>query len=100
MNPKTMVLLENATSSQTSESFQWAGTSKGSIQLAGVWDGATVTMEGSLDGGLTWGTVTNGINTSDKLEDFGGGYGLVRAVLSDAGAGTNLKVMLTPPERN
>jgi hypothetical protein len=95
INVKRIVLLNEVSTNSTGEAFQWRGTGPGSLQVSGTWDGATVTIQGSLDGGDTWVTVAGGVFTADAILGFEMGNGLVHAVVSSVGT-TSLSAYLTP----
>jgi len=64
------------------------------ISALGTWDGATITVESYVDG--AWRAVPDGEFTADfEIVRTNGPGTQLRAVLSDAGASTELAVNLT-----
>lgn len=66
---------------------------------AGTWGGATLVVEGSLDGGTTWFTLTDLQGTSiSKTADFGEGVAeavpRLRVRLSSVGVGASVPVFI------
>ncbi len=99
ISARRLVLLENATADGAGEGRAWSGVGPGSLQIVGVWDGATVTIKGSLDGGKTYTAPTGSAFTADAMVTFEMGEGLVNATISGAGGSTDLSAYLVPPER-
>jgi hypothetical protein len=95
ISAKRLTLLDGVTANSTGEAVEWTGKGPGSLQVSGTWDGATVTIQGSLDGGVTWVTVAGGVFTADAILSFEMGNGLVHAVVSSVGT-TSLSAYLTP----
>lgn len=99
-SPKRHTLLDGETGNTTGKAVSWSGIGPGTLQIAGTFDTATVTIEGSLDDGATWASPTGGVFTAAVMTSFEMGIGLVRAVLSLVGASTSLSVYLSPQERS
>ena len=97
---KRIVLLNAATANANGAPFEWNGIGKGSLQVVGTWDTATVTIQTSFDGGTTWTSPSGAVFTADVVTTFESGVCLVRAVLSSVGASTSLSAYLTPQERS
>lgn len=100
ISPKRLILLKEATANGSGENLKWAGIGSGSLQVVGTWDGATVTVKGSMDGGVTFTAPTGSAFTSDVMTTFEMGEGLVNATVSGAGGSTNLSAYLVPQERS
>jgi len=52
INAKTITLISAVTANSNGEAYEWAGQGLGSLQVFGTFDTCTVTMQGSLDGGV------------------------------------------------
>lgn len=68
-------------------------TCKLAVQVAGTFDGATVTIEGSLDDGTTYSPLANGEFTEEEIRILDTPPILVRATISGAGASTDLEIL-------
>jgi hypothetical protein len=69
------------------------------VQVIGTFDTATVTIQGSLDGGTTWATLTDDQGadlafTAAGLEKVAQTTGLIRPLVSSAGGSTDVDVYL------
>jgi hypothetical protein len=93
-----LVLLDEATADGGGKELAWSGQGVGSLQISGTWDGATVTIEGSIDGGKTWIAPAASAYTSNVMTTFEAGNILVRAVVSSAGT-TSLSCFLQQRDR-
>jgi hypothetical protein len=92
-------LLTNQTTNGNGPEVAWNGNHGGEIQIAGTWDGATVTIKGSLDGGTTYTEPPESLGqfTSDTIEAFNfHAPGKIRATLSNAGATTDISAWIEP----
>ena len=74
----------------------WNGNKEGTLQISGTWNGATVTIYGSLDDGTTFKAPTNSAYTEDVITSFQMGPGKVKATISSAGASTSLSAYISP----
>ena len=86
-------LFENATTDGDKIEVEWSGNRGGEFQLDGVFDGATVTVKLSLDGGTTYTEPPDSIGqftsaTAEALNLWS--VCKIRATLSGAGTLTNL----------
>lgn len=90
------ILLDSQTTDGDGTTIDWTGNHEGTIQVSGTWDGATVTVYGSLDDGTTWASPTNGTFTADKIVEFQMGTGKVKATITSAGASTDLSAWVSP----
>jgi len=95
---KVLKLQEDQTANNTGEWKEWSGTGEGTLQVVGTWDGATVTIQGTLDRSKTGIAPSNSAYTADAIVPFSMGRGWVRAVVSGVGT-TSLSVLLSKPER-
>lgn len=84
--------MEVKTANANGVAFEWPG-GKGTLQVFGTFDTATVTLQGSLNG-VDWSNIPSGAHTADAIVAFEAGNILVRAVLSSVGAGTILNAFL------
>ncbi len=87
------LLLENATTDGNGTVVDWPGNRGGELQIDGTWDGATVTIKGSLDGGTTYTAPPESIGefTESTFETLNlHAVCKVRATVSSAGASTDL----------
>ena len=87
------LLFENATTDGDKTEVEWSGNRGGELQIDGVWNGATVTVKGSLDGGTTYTEPPDslGVFTSSTFEALNlHSVCKVRATLSGVGALTEL----------
>lgn len=65
------------------------------ICCSGTWDGATITIQVSPDGGTTWIDVDHGAYTDDFVKRVSLCYGMkIRGTVSNAGASTDLSVWI------
>lgn len=99
ISPKRMTLLDSVTSNVSGPARFWAGVGKGSLHVFGTWDTATVTIQGSLDGGVTWTAISGLALTDDSFVTFEMGLAHVRAVSSSVGASTSLSAYVVPQEQ-
>lgn len=93
------ILLENATTNGDGPEVSWNGNHGGELQIVGVWNGATVTVKGSLDGGTTYTSPPE--NLGEFTEDTFESLNLhapckIRATVSGAGASTDLNAWVEP----
>lgn len=101
MDPITrFILLENKTTNGDGAVIEWTGLAPASLQINGTWDGATVTVYGSCDEGVTWLPPNDSVYqyTADVLTSFSAGRILVKATVSDAGVTTSLSACLIPTD--
>ena len=98
INAKTITLISAVTANSNGEAYEWAGQGLGSLQVFGTFDTCTVTMQGSLDGGVTWTAITSQAFTAASFAPFGAANCLVRAVVSSVGASSSVSAILTPQE--
>lgn len=78
------------TANFSSDAVQWNGGA-GTFSAWGTWNGATVSLEWSPDGGTTWIAVGSASTfTENGLAKFSLGVGHIRATLSNAGGTTSL----------
>lgn len=96
---KVLRLQDDQTANNTSEWKEWNGTGEGTLQVVGTWDGATVTIQGTLDRSKTGVSPLNSAYTADAIVPFSMGRGWVRAVVSGVGT-SSLSVLLSEPERS
>jgi hypothetical protein len=94
-------LLENVTENVVGTSFNWYSRGEGTLQILGVFDGATVELQGSTDGEVddSYATVTGGTYTDVTIEPFSAGQIDVRAVVTNKGDATDLYMYLVPQAR-
>lgn len=70
------------------------------VQVIATYDGATVTIEGSLDGGTTWATLNDvqgnalTYTTGSRIEKVQETCAMIRPAISSVGANTDVKVIL------
>lgn len=74
---------ETITGSTASGEFNLSRSGAGSFHLSGTWGGGSVTVEGSLDEGTTWDTLTQSDGTDATYSDdyvgtVEGFYGVIR----------------------
>ncbi len=89
-------LLKNATADGNGAASDWNGNQKGTLQIVGTWDGATVTIYGSLNDGEDYAAPSNSAYTADVITSFEMGPGKVRATVSNAGSSTDLNAYVSP----
>lgn len=89
-------LLNSAKTDGSGTAIDWNGNKKGTLQIAGTWDGATVTIYGSIDSGATYTAPNNSSYTEDVITSFEMGPGKVKATVSSAGASTDLNAYVSP----
>ena len=92
-------LLTNQTSDGDGTAIDWNGNKGGEIQIDGTFDGATVTIKGSLDDGVTYTEPPDntGQFTSATFEALNlHAPCKIRATVSGAGAGTNINAWASP----
>lgn len=92
-------LLDSATSDGDGPEVTLNGNQGGEIQISGTWDGATVTLKGSLDNGATYTEPPDSLGrfTSDTIEALNfHAPGKIRATISNAGASTNISMWMEP----
>lgn len=97
---KRMTLLDSVSSDMNGPARFWDGIGPGSLHVFGTWDGATVTIQGSLDGGVTWTALSSLTLTANTFISFEMGLAHIRAVVSSAGASTELSAYVAPQERS
>ncbi len=70
---------------------------QGTLHIFGTWDGATVSITGSLDGGTTYDAPTDSVSefTEDTLIPFKCGDCKVKATISGKGSSTSLNAYLS-----
>lgn len=93
------ILLENATEDGEGPEIDWNGNHGGEFQLFGVFNGATVTVKGSLDGGETYTEPPGNIGrfTSETFEPLDLHVPCkLQATISDAGPSTDLTALVKP----
>jgi len=94
-----LILLENANDG-IGEAFKWYSSGAGTLQVFGVWDGATVTLQGRSSDANEWTSLSSGGEfTEDYLTWFEAGQIEIRAVISGGGGFTSLTLYLTPTSR-
>lgn len=92
-------LLKNATTNGDGDTLELPGNVLCIFQVAGTWDGATVTVKGSLDGGVTFTEPANEIGrfTSDAIESLNfQGPCKIKATVSNKSSSTNLSAWIQP----
>jgi hypothetical protein len=94
-NPKVLTLLDEVSTDIPGPAVEWPG-GEGTLQIVGTWDGATVTITGSIDGGVTYTAPLNSAYTADAIVKFQMGPGKVLATVSSAGT-TSLSAYLSRP---
>ena len=94
---KTIILLEDA--AVTGSPIQWGG-GDGSLQVFGTFDGATVSIQASLDGGTTYSTLVNGDLTESSIVNIALVSCLIKAAISGAGGSTSISVYIRQEERD
>jgi len=91
---KMIKLLDNATANGSGFELVSPLKEESTLLLSGVWNGATVALELSIDG-TDWVTPTDGTFTADTASTLLLGQGLhVRMTVSAAGASTDLSAAL------
>ena len=91
---KAIHLLDDAATNVSSASYSVWGP-RLAFQIAGTWDGATVSLETSLNEGTTWSTLTGYAYTTDTAKVIWTTRGmLVRATITNAGASTVLNAWM------
>jgi hypothetical protein len=93
------ILLSNQTENGDGPEVPWNGNQPGEIQIYGTFDGATVTVKLSLDGGVTFTAPPQGIGefTAETVEPLNlNAPGIIRATVSNAGASTDLTAIVEP----
>jgi|SaaInl8_135m_RNA_FD_contig_31_359016_length_331_multi_3_in_0_out_0_1 hypothetical protein len=89
-------LFLNQTTDGDSDPVDWNGNKPGGLQVSGVWNGATITIKGSYNDGLSYLSPAGGAYTEDHIGPLEMPTGKVKATLSDAGASTNLSLYISP----
>jgi hypothetical protein len=90
-------LLNNATTDGAGTAIDWYGNpNPGTLQINGTWDGATVTISGSIDDGSNYIAPLNSAYTSNVIVNFDMAVGKIKATVSNAGASTNLNAYISP----
>lgn len=69
-------------------------TCKIAVQVKGTFDGATVTLEASLDEGSTYSPMVNGEFTEAEVRILDTPVCMIRGTVSSAGAGTDVQVII------
>jgi len=88
---------ENKTDDGDSAVIDWNGNcNPGSLQIVGVFDGATVTITGSMNDGANYTAPVNSSFTSEVITPFEMATGKVKATISNAGASTSLSAYISP----
>ena len=91
---KAIHLLDDAATDVSSSSYSVWGP-RLAFQISGTWDGATVSIEMSLDEGTTWTVITGHAYTSDTAKIIWTTRGmLIRATITSAGASTVLNAWM------
>ena len=89
-----ILLFSERTTDGTSQAFT-VDSSRGAVAVSGTFDGATVALEASIDGGTTFISCTE--VTEAAIKAFQATRGTkIRATISSAGASTSLTVNLQP----
>lgn len=68
-----------------------------SFVASGTWDGATITMKFSPDGGTTWVAIPDAAFTQDTIKNCSLPFGVIKATVSSAGDDTELNLWLSVP---
>jgi hypothetical protein len=90
-------LFKNKTDDGDGTIIDWNGNDNpAGIQVEGTWDGATVTIKGSYNDGVTYKDPANAVFTEDTITDIEIATGKVKATISDAGAATSLSCYISP----
>ena len=90
-------LLNNQTINGDGDIIDWNGNENtGSIQLCGVWDGAIVTIKGSLNRGVTFLPINTGVFDADEMAALYMSPGKLKATISEAGPLTKLNCYVSP----
>lgn len=87
-----MKFFTNRTTTGNSDAFDWP-SGKGTVRAFGTFDGATVKLQASYDGGTTW--IDAGAEasfTAAGLANFSLGPCKLRGALSGAGASTSVSL--------
>jgi len=87
-------LLQDANSD--GEIIDWNGSNYGSLQIFGVFDGATVVVKGSLDDGDNFTIVKGGVFRDSLITSFLMAPGKVKAFITGAGASTSITCEISP----
>jgi hypothetical protein len=88
---------ENKTDDGSGTVIDWNGNcNPGTLQIVGVWDGATVEITGSMNRGSNYTAPVNSSYTDDVITTFEMATGKVKATISNAGASTNLSAYISP----
>jgi hypothetical protein len=85
-----MKFFTNRTTDGNSDAFDWP-SGKGTLRASGTFNGATVKLQASFDGGTTW--IDAGADatfTAPGLANFSLGPCKLRGVLSGAGGSTSI----------
>jgi hypothetical protein len=90
-------LLNAVTTNVTGSAFKWTGTGVGTLHVYGTFDTATVSIQGSTDGGENWTTYTTTYSAA-AIASFEAGSILVRGLVTGAGT-EEITLDLVPPER-
>ena len=92
--PTSIQLFDAATTSSSSASYYTWGP-RMAFQLNGIWDGATINIEVSLDDGSTWNVLTGHAYTADTAKVVWTTRSMkVRATIANSGASTSLSAWL------
>jgi hypothetical protein len=89
-----LTLLENVTTNGSGKAVQWVSEGSGTLQLFGTWDGATITIESSINGS-NWSPVPNGVFNSDSIVSLEAGLVYIRATVSGVGT-SSLNALMSP----
>lgn len=90
-------LLDNKTTNGDGITIDWNGNGvPGTLQISGTFDGAKVTILGSIDNGVTFITPANGVFGLEIITDFEMAVGKIKATISNAGPSTNLNAHVSP----
>ena len=90
-------LLDNATTDGDGAVIDWNGNgTPGTLQLSGLFAGATVTIKGSIDGGNNFLSPSNGSFKSELITCFEMAPGKVKATISGATGATNISADVSP----
>lgn len=82
-------LLEAETADGNGDGVIYPGRGLSTLHIYGTFDGCTIAIEGSTDGGTTWTAFVTSY-TAAVITNFEEGRILVRAVVSSAGASTSI----------
>lgn len=89
-----IILFNNRTTDGTSQAFT-VDSPRGAVAISGTFDGATVALEASIDGGTTYISCTSVTEAAIKAFQATSDT-RIRATISSAGASTSLTVNLQP----